>query len=229
VSRIRVLILDESRLHVDGLTHVLASEPSIVIAGGGATARVRELLRGMTTDILLVDARSEGALGLCIELRTDNRRPWTIVLGGNGDDEWAVRTLEAGARGILGQQAGPDELRKAILAVHDGQIWARKRIISKIVGRLATLLASAHAERSLMTERLSRREQEIAGFVASGLNNREIARRGAISEGTVKAHLTRIFQKLRIRDRTQLAAFYERAVIPRPAGESAHLEKPLGV
>jgi len=69
-----------------------------------------------------------------------------------------------------------------------------------------------------MTERLSRREQEIAGYVASGLNNREIARRAAISEGTVKAHLMRIFEKLRIRDRTQLAAFYERAVMPRPAG-----------
>jgi len=113
------------------------------MAGGGDTAQVRELLRRTPADILLADARSEGALTLCTELRTGHRRPWTIVLGGDVDDEWAVRTLEAGARGILDRPAGPEDLRKAIAVVHEGQIRAPKRVISKIVGRLTTLLAGA--------------------------------------------------------------------------------------
>ncbi len=213
-SLIRIVILDDSRLFREGLRHLLTADPSLVVVGDGDGAAVRDLLRTASPDILLADIRVEGALALCAELRHAGARPWVILLGADADDDSAVKVLEAGARGILAKSAGAEHLMKAIRFVHEGQIWAGKRVVARLVEELATRSELSQAEEALLAHRLSPREQELVQQAAGGLSTEEIADRLAISQATVKAHLTSIFQKLGVRDRVQLIARYRRSLQP---------------
>lgn len=210
VDGIRLAIFSDNRLFSDGLQRILAGTPSLVVVGDGDDGAVRPLIRDASPHILLGDARMQAALGLCAELRQDPRCPRIILLGAEADEEWAVRALVAGARGILTKSAGAEQLIKAIRVVHEGQIWANKKVVARLVEQVALLSGATRGERALRAERLSRREQEIGRLAADGLSNREIAGQLTISQATVKAHLTRIFRKLGVRDRTQLAARYHR-------------------
>jgi DNA-binding NarL/FixJ family response regulator len=133
------------------------------------------------------------------------------MLGAETDDDWAVRALVSGARGVLEKDAGTEDLRKAIAVVDAGEIWARKEVVARIVEKMTGLAGPADEEKAQMVSRLSAREQEIVFDAANGLSNKEIAEHIAISQATVKAHLTKIFQKLKVRDRAQLAALYHRS------------------
>lgn len=193
---------------------MLAADPTIGVVGEGDLGAIREAVKTASPQILLADVRIEGALVLCAEIRRNGSRPWTILMGAESDDDWAMRALEAGARGILAKTACGDDLIKAIRVVHGGEIWARKSVMARIVETLATLTGAVRAEQTLLSDRLSLREREIVQHAAGGLSNTEIASRLGISGATVKAHLTHIFQKLGVRDRGQLAARYHRSLRP---------------
>lgn len=195
-------------------------QPSVTVVAETNVAGLREAVRTTSPHILVADVRGDGALTLCRELRKDGVRPWAILVAAEADDEWAVRALEAGARGILANSATAEDLVKAIRVVHEGQIWASKEVIGQIVEELAILSGAFHAAEALLGERLSRREQEIVRHAAGGLSNREIADRLNISEATVKAHMTHVFQKLGVRDRTQLVARYHRTLAPSAPGRA---------
>ncbi|MBI1918638.1 MAG: response regulator transcription factor [Planctomycetes bacterium] len=211
---IRAVVVSDDRLFCEGLRRICATDPSLTVVGEANLGVVREVLRTTLPHIVVADARVDGALGLCKELQREDTRPWVVLVAAEADDDWAVRALEAGARGILPKTATAEDLVKAIRVVHEGQIWARKQTVARVVTKLATLSRMTHAAEALLAQRLSPREQEIARHVASGLSNQEIADRLSISEATVKAHLTHIFQKLGVRDRTQLAAHYHRTQLP---------------
>lgn len=209
-SSIWIAILTDNRLLSEGLERIIAAEPSFRVVGKADVASSPPFPAGEPPDILLADARVERTLSLCAELSPGDARPWVIVLGAEGEDEWALKALQAGARGILAKDAGAQDLTKAIRAVHDGQIWTRRKVLSRLVEQLHTLSSTAQGSGPSAGGRLSAREQEITRHVAEGLSNGEIAGRLAITEATVKAHLTSIFQKLSLRGRGQLAAFYYR-------------------
>ena len=193
---------------------MLGSDPSFVMVGEVDHTTVQELVRKESPDILVADARIDGTLALCTELRRNRTRPWVIVVDADAAPDWAARALEAGARGILAKNAPPEHLVKAIHVVHEGEIWAPKEVMARIVDDLAALSDLARTERTFLAQQLSRREQEIVRHVAAGLSNQEIADHCQISDATVKAHLTRIFQKIGVRDRAQLTARYYRSLYP---------------
>ncbi|MBI2460747.1 MAG: response regulator transcription factor [Candidatus Rokubacteria bacterium] len=207
-------ILDDHRLFREGLRRVLDGDPSLAAAGDGEPAAVRDLIRTASPDVLLVDGRFEGVLALCTELRHGGGRPWVLLLGAEADEDRALKALEAGARGILSRGAGAEELSKAIRVVHDGQIWAGKRVVARLVEELAARFEVSRAEQAQVVQRLSPREREIVQLAVGGLSTQEIADRLAISPATVKAHFTHIFQKLGVRDRLQLAALHHRVLHP---------------
>jgi DNA-binding NarL/FixJ family response regulator len=130
------------------------------------------------------------------------------VAGAEANDRWAVEALKAGVRGILPKSATVEHLYKAIRVVHQGEVWATSRVIAQTMAELATRAAPRPAGKLAFNERLSRREQEIVQLVVEGLSNLEAATRLGITEATVKAHLTHVFQKLALRGRSQLAACY---------------------
>jgi DNA-binding NarL/FixJ family response regulator len=100
-------------------------------------------------------------------------------------------------------------------------VWASKRVLTLTVEELAARGLSPRQIEPSIKSRLSLREQEVVRLIASGLSNKEVANRLAITEATVKAHLTHIFQKLVLRDRGQLAALYHQNLIPLAAKNGA--------
>jgi DNA-binding NarL/FixJ family response regulator len=169
---------------------------------------MREVLRSSVPQILLVDAQIAGALEICRELRLNGVRPWVILAGAVRDERWAVEALKTGVRGILPKSATVENLLKAIRVVHQGEVWASNRVVALTVSELAARSVNPGAGKLAFRERLSAREQEIVHLVVDGLSNLEAASRLGITEATVKAHLTHIFQKLALRGRAQLAARY---------------------
>jgi two-component system nitrate/nitrite response regulator NarP len=174
---------------------------------------IRDRLRSSLPHILLVDAQTEGALAICRELRLNGVRPWVILAGADRDERWAVEALKTGARGILSKSATVESLLKAVRVVHQGEVWASKRVIALTVEELAACSVNPPVSKLDFRERLSDREQEVVHLIVGGLSNLEAANRLGITEATVKAHLTRIFQKLALRGRAQLTARYHGSVV----------------
>jgi len=210
---VRVALLSDSALFRSGLHPLLGTDPSFCVVAELTAPPVRSQLRSSLPHILLVDAQTAGALEICRELRLNGVRPWVILAGADRDERWAVEALKTGARGILSKSATVESLLKAVRVVHQGEVWASKRVIALTVEELAARSVNSPAGRLAFRERLSGREQEIVQLIVGGLSNLEAANRLGITEATVKAHLTRIFQKLALRGRAQLTARYHGSVV----------------
>ncbi len=130
-----------------------------------------------------------------------------VVLADDPDERIVLEALAAGAAGCCNSHAAPEVLRQVALVVSNGGLWVGQSLLNQLVGattrRLATLGQVAPA--GDWSAPLSEREIQVARLVAEGAANKEIAARLAITERTVKAHLTAIFEKLGVRDRLQLS------------------------
>jgi DNA-binding NarL/FixJ family response regulator len=219
---IRVAILSDDRLFCEGLLRIIGAESSFAAIGHDEEAALRPALRAARPEVLLVDSRMEGALGLCLALKREGGPAIVLVAADDGDD-WGMGALVAGARGILAKSARPEDLVKAVRVVHEGQIWARRHLMAKWMAHIGAVSAPPPGE--AMLGRLSERESEIFRHAATGLSNKALADRLAISEATVKVHLTRIFQKLGLHSRGELAAAYH-GIIPARGPDGARKLRP---
>ena len=204
MGAIRIGVVAESRLFYDGLSHILRADPSLLIVSDVS------LRRDVDVDVCLVDARTDPSESFDLSSCAD-RLAHTIVINAPDSDAWAADALSVGVRGLLSSHDSASDLLKAIHVVHEGGIWARRRWLIAYVQRAT----GSHRERVSMTgttpmldARLSKREREVFRHAATGAGNKELATRLAISEATVKVHMTRIFQKLGLNGRAELAAAY---------------------
>lgn len=221
---LRIAVLTDDRLFHAGLLRILESEPAFTAIEHSPDGIAGP--EGGGPDVLLVDSRMESALLACAaQKRTGG--PRVIVVAAPDDDGWAPDALAAGARGILAKTAGAEDLVRAIRVVHEGLIWARRRVIVAWVDRLTSMPPPPRGGGAGLEGLLSGREQEVFRHAAAGLGNRDLAHRLAISQATVKVHLTRIFQKLGVRTRGELAAAYH-GIAP-PPREPARRKVPAGI
>ena len=211
---VRIAILSDDRLLGEGLLRIIGGEPSFVVVGEGDRPAFGLALRAAGPQVLLVDSRMEGALALCADLRRQGR-PAVIFMAAQDDDGWAMSALAAGARGILAKSTRAEDLVKAVRVVSEGQVWAPRHVLAGWLEHLATGSGAVRVGDPSL-KRLSDREREVFRHAATGLSNRELAKRLAISQATVKAHLTSIFQKLGLRGRAELAAAYHGMLPPVP-------------
>jgi len=222
---LRVAVLTDDRLFCAGLLRILETEAAFTVVGHASGDALRPAPGASGPDVLLLDSRMEGALGVGAALKRDGG-PMVIFVAAPEEDSWAPEALGAGARGILPKSAGAEDLVKAIHVVHQGLIWARRRVIVAWLDRLTGAPASRRGGGGpVLEERLSSREREVFRHAAAGLGNRELAHRLAISQATVKVHLTRIFQKLGLRGRGELAAAYHGVIAP-PGEGGRHAAAP---
>lgn len=206
---IRIALLSDSALFRSGLRPILNADPSFLVVGDIAGVPVRDAIRKSAPQILLMDAQMRHSLALCYTLRHTGLRPWVILAGASGnDDRWAIQALKAGARGILAKAASVETLLKAVRVVHQGQVWASSRVIALTIEELTTSPVASPVSEAVVQDRLSPRERQVVQLIVSGLSNLETSHRLGITEATVKAHLTHIFQKLALRGRGQLTARY---------------------
>jgi two-component system NarL family response regulator len=132
-----------------------------------------------------------------------------VVLGGPVSDALEIELFQAGVRGYCRNDVDPELLKRVVLAVTLGELWIRRSLVPRLLDALGLKFpAVAAMERRAVTGRLvslTEREHQIAALVGSGGTNKQIARQLAITERTVKAHLTEVFRKLGITDRLKLA------------------------
>jgi two-component system, NarL family, nitrate/nitrite response regulator NarL len=209
--RVRLAVLTDDRLLCEGLLRILGAEPAVHVVGNYGAAAIRQAQSG--ANVLLIDSRIAGALDLCACIR-DHGGPSVILIGAPDDHAWAVKALTHGARGILARHARAEDLLNAVRAVDDGVIWASRRVLSACIAELTRAHAVKAQEPGRVEEILSARERDVFRLAAGGLGNKALAERLAISEATVKVHLTHIFQKLGVRGRGELAAAYHGLLNP---------------
>lgn len=200
---ITVIVVDDHAVVRAGLAQLLAGADDIEVVGiGGDGAEAVALARDLTPNVVLMDLQMPVLDGVAAtrEIVTEQLAQ-VLVLTSFSDAERIVAALDAGAVGYLLKDAEPDDVLAGIRAVARGE--------SPIHPKAARQLLGARASRPVLPD-LTPRETEVLGLVREGLANKQIARRLGISERTVKAHLTSVFARIGVVDRTQAALWAER-------------------
>jgi DNA-binding NarL/FixJ family response regulator len=153
----------------------------------------------LAPNVVLMDLRMPELDGVEAIRQIKAARPSTqiIILSTYSDDEYIFRGIEAGARAYLLKDAPREELFKAIRTVYRGESLIQPVVASKLLDRLTEL-----SRRAPSGEELSERELEVLRLMAKGSANKEISAQLSISQSTVKTHISSIFQKLGVNDRT---------------------------
>jgi DNA-binding NarL/FixJ family response regulator len=201
VEAIKILIADDHPVVREGLNAMLSREADFKVVGEAkdgveAVNKVREL----TPDVVLMDLRMPEIDGVeaMRQIRPTNPEVKFIILTTYSDDDYIFSGIEAGARAYLLKDAPREELFKAIRAVYRGESLIQPVVASKLLDRFSEL-----SRRTPSGEELSERELEVLCLVAKGSANKEISAELKIAQSTVKTHITNIFQKLGVNDRTE--------------------------
>ena len=198
---ITVLIVDDHAIVRRGLASLLATTEDLVVVGEAADgSEAIRLVDELAPDVVLMDLSMPGADGVqaTATLTTAHPELHVVVLTSYSDQRWILDALEAGAEGYLLKDSEPEVILAGIRTVVAGG--------SPLDPKAArALLTSRRSPQSAPSSPLSDREEQVLAMVGEGLQNKHIARRLGITERTVKAHLTNIFQRLGVVDRTQAA------------------------
>ncbi|WP_190239043.1 response regulator [Pelotomaculum schinkii] len=206
MEKVKVLIVDDHALVREGLTKILSTEEVIKVVGeaeNGAQA-VEQAFR-MQPDVILMDINMPVTNGIEATRAIKNEKPeiGIIALTIHDQEEYLFELIKAGVSGYILKDISPSVLIQTILGVARGESFITPSMTAKMFNEYARL--SSQNQLGTSSERLTRREFDVLRLVAHGENNRAIAKKLFISEKTVKNHLTNIFQKLGVEDRTQAA------------------------
>ncbi|GAB3957664.1 response regulator transcription factor [Actinoallomurus acanthiterrae] len=205
---LRVLLADDQAMVRSGFRLILESQPGITVAAEAADGiQAVTLAQALRPDVCLVDIRMPGLDGIEVTRTLAGpgvADPLRVVIVTTFDtDEYVYGALRAGAVGFLLKDAGPALLIEAVRAAGAGDAL----ISPSVTVRLLRRLASTRPPAAVARDRLSDREIDIARRIAKGRTNQEIAAELFISLSTVKTHITRIQNKLGVRNRVEIAAW----------------------
>jgi len=208
-EQIRVLVVDDDALVRAALTMLLAGAADIKVVGEAADGReVEHAVAEHQPDVVLMDIRMPGMDGLAATeiLRGRDRPPEVIVLTTFDADDHVLRALRAGASGFLLKDTPPADIVRAIRAVAAGEPMLSPTITRRLIGHVTESddgERRRHAREQL--DRLTEREREVAVAIGRGQSNAEISRELYMSIATVKAHVSRLLEKLGFNNRVQIA------------------------
>ena len=207
-NRIKVLIADDHPLFRQGIKQILELEKDItVVAQASNGSEAVQLARELAPDVILMDINMPGTGGLQAieEIKGENINSRIIVLTIHEDREYLIKTLQMGAEGYVLKDAEPSVLIDAIRSVYLGQSYIQPNMTKELVMEFNRI--TLHSRDKYGENRLATREREVLKLIAEGMINKEIATRLYISEKTVKNHVSNIFRKLNVSDRTQAAIY----------------------
>jgi DNA-binding NarL/FixJ family response regulator len=196
---IRVMVVDDHRIVRDGLEQLVATTDDLELAGSAADgAAAVAMVAGTRPDVVLMDLSMPVLDGIeaTRAIRAAHPDVRIVVLTSFADRTRVADAVDAGADGYLLKHAEPNQILDAIRAAAAGG--------APFDPQVARELLNARQQRPEQAD-LTDREREVLGLVAQGLANKQIARSLGIAERTVKAHLTSVFQRIGVSDRTQAA------------------------
>jgi DNA-binding NarL/FixJ family response regulator len=208
---IRVLVVDDDALVRSVLLMILGGAPDIEVVGQAVDGRDGLVAaREHRPDVVLMDIRMPRLDGLeATELIGSwENPPKVIVLTTFDTDDYVARALGAGASGFLLKDTAPAAIIDAIRKVADGDPMLSPSVTTRLIARLRLMSGTAPDRVQVAKGRLARlteREHEVAVAVGAGLSNADIAARLYLSLPTVKAHIGRLFTKLEVTNRVQIA------------------------
>lgn len=203
-----VLVVDDQALFRSGLVQLLAGDPRIEVAGAAADGlEAIALCEQLTPDVVLMDLKMPRMDGLEATRRILAASPYTrvLILTAFESDANLLSALSAGASGYVLKDAEPEAVVSSILAVRQGE-----KVMSATVVQRMLELARPIEPAQVRNDGLSVRELEILRLIAGGSRNAQIASRLEISDKTVRNHVSRLYRKLAISDRTQAVLYAAR-------------------
>lgn len=211
----RILLADDHplfRLALAQAVHAVAPEASLTEAGDFASA-CAALAEQPDTDLVLLDLHMPGNHGLMglATLRGEHPAVAVAIISADDDPATIRRALAYGAAGYISKRAGLAELQDALRAVLACQTWLPPALRGVVAGMPADADDRALAARLAS---LSPQQMRVLSLVAEGLLNKQIADRLGVQERTVKAHLTAIFERLDVRNRTQAGVLLRSLGVP---------------
>jgi DNA-binding NarL/FixJ family response regulator len=208
-EQIRVLVVDDDALVRAALSMVLAGADDIAIVAEAADGSdVVHAVAEHKPDVVLMDIRMPGMDGLAATelLRAQDGAPEVIVLTTFEADDYVLRALRAGASGFLLKDTPPTEILRAVRAVAAGEPMLSPAITRRLIGHVANGEGGdRQRDAREQLDRLTEREREVAVAIGYGKSNAEIGRELYMSVATVKAHVSRVLEKLELNNRVQIA------------------------
>ena len=212
---IRTLIVDDDPFVRMSLQTILEAQDDVEVCALGADGdEAVELFERERPDVLLMDIQMPGSdgLGAAERILGAHKHARIVFLTTFSDDEYIVRALRLGAKGYLIKQEVAT-IAPALRTVMAGQSVLGSEVLDRmdaLMHRGAAAATPALAAASELNDDLTERERAIVELVAEGLDNKEIAAKLYLSEGTVRNHISAILQKLDLKNRTQLVVRYYR-------------------
>lgn len=208
MDKITILIADDHSLMRQGLKQIIELEADMHVVGQATNGQEAiDMANQLKPDVILMDINMPIVNGLQAikELKDNNISSKIIVLTIHEDREYLFKTLQMGAEGYVLKDAESNILLSAIRSVHNGQNYIQPNMTRELIKEFTRI--TKHDKLRPQENPLSKREIEVLELIAEGMLNKQIAKKLFISEKTVKNHVSNIFKKLNVSDRTQAAIY----------------------
>ncbi|QYH36337.1 response regulator transcription factor [Salinibacterium sp. M195] len=218
-SPIRVLLADDHELVRAGFRVILSAQPDLEIIGEARNGREAvDLAAELHPDVICMDIQMPDLNGIDATrmiVADPEARAAVLILTTFDNEEHLFDALDAGASGFLLKNSSPDDLAAAIRTLASGDALLSPAVTRRVLQRVTRAARQAPRQTdAATTAELTTREREVLVLVAEGLSNAEIASALFVGEATVKTHVSKVLQKLTLRDRIQAIVFaYENGVV----------------
>jgi NarL family two-component system response regulator LiaR len=202
---IRLLVVDDHTVVRKGLCSLLTSRYNIEVVGEAADGQEAiQQARDLLPDVILMDLVMPRKSGLeaILEIREENPAARILILTSFGDEAHVSTALRAGAQGYVLKDSSPDQLINAIHSVFLGNLLLPVDMARKVLPEF-----KAPLDPEVLNPQLTEREKDVLREIANGSSNQEIAQALSISTTTVRSHISSLFRKLDVTNRTQAALF----------------------
>lgn len=202
---IKIMITDDHKMIREGIKQLLELNENISVVNMASDGNeCLDILKEKEVDVLLLDINMPNKNGLDTlkEIKESKLGVKVIILTVHNEADYLVRAVEIGANGYVLKDSGSAELVNAIKTVIDGETYIQPDMIPMLNSKMVV----RNQDKEKIKE-LTKREMEVLVLVSEGMFNKEIADKLHISERTVKNHISSIFRKIDVADRTQAAVF----------------------
>lgn len=203
---IRVMVVDDHPVVRKGIIAMLETEPDMTVVGECSSGeQAVETARRAQPNVILMDLVMPGIGGIeaIRQIKQNHPKIQVLVLTSFTGTDQIMPSLSAGATGYLLKDSDPMDLLKAIRKLNSGEGYLHPLVTRELLNRVVQPPEEKHAPEADLTER----ELEVMRLIARGLSNAEIARELVVTEATVHTHVNKIFNKLRLNSRTQVALY----------------------